>query len=69
MATIHRALVEKCRSRGIDPDINSLDDPCIRDRVRTEWATIKLETGALPEFDDCFENAGRFYRQLPWGSS
>ena len=64
---IHEALVEKSRSRGIAPDINSLDDPEIRDRAGKEWATIELETGALPEFDRCFENVRQFYRQLPWG--
>ena len=66
--TIHATLVEKCHSRGIAPDINSLDNPEIRAGAGGEWATIELETGALPEFDHCFESVRQFYRQLPWGS-
>ena len=65
--SIHEALVEKCQAREIDPDINSLDNPEIRKRAEEEWTTIELETGALPEFDRCFENVRQFYRQLPWG--
>ena len=66
MVSIHRSVVEKCRSRGINPDNNSLDDPEIRDRSGAEWESIALETGALPEFGPCFENVCQFYRSLPW---
>jgi len=60
------ALVGKCRARGIVPAIDSLDDPEIRERASAEWDSIGLETGSLPDFDHCFRNVRRFYRELPW---
>ena len=65
-ADILAAILDKCRSREIEPDIESIEDPEVEERARTRWDTIKLETGALPEFDRCFETVRRFYRELPW---
>lgn len=58
--------IEKCRSREIEPDAQSLEDPEIRKRSRTDWDTMKLEIGALPDFEDCYERVSEFYRALPW---
>ena len=60
---------DKCRARCIEADVHSLDDPEIRARVEGEWEKIALETGVLPEFDQCFEAVRRFYRALPWDES
>ena len=57
---------DKCRARCIEADAHSLDDPEIRARVEGEWEKIALETGTLPEFDQCFAAVRRFYRTLPW---
>ena len=59
-------MLDKCRSRGIEPDASSLDDTAIRHRAADEWGKIKLETGDLPEFAGCFETVQRFYKALPW---
>lgn len=60
---------DKCRARRIEADVHSLDAPGIRARVEGEWGQIALETGALPEFDQCFKAVRRFYRALPWDES
>jgi len=64
--SIHQSIIEKCHSRGINPDHTSLDDPEIRDRAGAEWESIVLETGTLPEFSLCFEKIRQFYKSLPW---
>lgn len=58
--------VEKCRSRGIDPDRASLDDPEVKRRSSAEWETMKLELGKVPNFEDCYARVSEFYRNLPW---
>lgn len=65
-AGILAAVLEKCRSRGIEPGIGSIDDPEVRAMARARWDTIGLEVGILPGFDPCFETVRRFYRELPW---
>jgi len=59
-------LMIKCTSRDINPTPDSIDDPEIRRRAGTDWNTIELETGDLPDFNGCFERVRIFYRKLPW---
>lgn len=66
-AAILEAFMEKCRTREIEPDAHSLEDPEIRKRSETEWDTMELEIGALPDFEDCYGRVSAFYRALPWG--
>lgn len=66
-AAILEAFLEKCRMRKIEPDAHSLEDPEIRKRSETEWDTMELEIGALPDFEDCYGRVSAFYRALPWG--
>ena len=65
-ADILGAILEKCRSRGIEPDIGSIDDPEVERRARARWDTNELEIGVLPDFDLCFGAVRQFYRELPW---
>lgn len=58
--------IEKCRSRNIEPNSQSLDDPEIKERSGKEWNTMKLEVGEVPKFEICYENVSEFYRSLPW---
>jgi len=67
-AGILDALILKCLARDIVPAIDSLDDPGIRERSGAQWDEIRLETGNLPDFDRCFGNVLRFYRELPWAT-
>jgi predicted nucleotidyltransferase component of viral defense system len=56
----------KCRSRRIEPQIESLSDPNVRRRASSEWNSLELELEELPSFDECFEVVDAFYRNLPW---
>ena len=63
---ILNVFVAKCRSRGIEPDQTSLDDPEVRRRSAAEWDTMKLELGAVPIFEDCYARVTEFYKNLSW---
>ena len=63
---ILETFIKKCKSRGFCPASNSIDDPEIKKRSRSEWNTLKQELEEVPDFDSCFERVATFYRQLPW---
>jgi predicted nucleotidyltransferase component of viral defense system len=63
---IHETLIQKCRTRGIEPTPASLDDPEIRVRAEREWETLKLEVSDLAPFDERFACVAGLYRSLPW---
>ena len=65
-AQILDVLIEKCRARRISPTHASLDDPEIKRRSGTDWQTIELELGEVPDFEGCFARVSKFYRDLPW---
>lgn len=56
----------KSHSRDIDPKINSLDDPELKERSKKNWSTMALEIGDLPDFEETYETVRQFYRGLPW---
>lgn len=58
--------VEKCRSRKIEPTIDSLDDEEVRRRSSIDWDTLRLELGQVPDFEGCYTLVRDFYRALPW---
>ncbi len=66
LSKVLKMLVAKCKSRAINPGSDSMDNPEVRRRARADWNTIELETGNLPDFDECFERVRMFYRKLPW---
>ncbi len=59
-------LKEKSRSRGIEPEQDSLSDPEIKRRCKAGWESMRLEIDEIPEFEACFANSVTFYRNLPW---
>ena len=61
------AYLKKSRSRHIEPDRDSLDDPEIKRRSGAQWDTLKLELSNVPDFEMCFTRVRDFYRGLPWG--
>ena len=65
-AQILATLVEKCRTRKIEPDVTSIDDPEIVRRSRADWDTLKLELSDLPPFDERFAIMRELYVSLPW---
>jgi len=65
-AAILATLIDKCRTRGIEPDRDSMDDPEVRRRAEADWKTLALELGDLPPFDERFEMMRGLYLSLPW---
>lgn len=57
---------EKCAARGIVADRSSLEQESIVKRAATDWDTMKLEIGNIPEFNTCFHEVNAFYKNLPW---
>lgn len=65
-AHILTTLIEKCRTRNIDPSITSIDDPEIAKRAEADWNTLRLELSDLPPFEDRFAIVRELYVSLPW---
>jgi predicted nucleotidyltransferase component of viral defense system len=65
-ASILMAILDKCGARGIAPTIESISDPEVIKRARSEWDTLQQEIGDLPDFEECFAKAEALYRLLPW---
>lgn len=65
-AQILETLIEKCRTRGIEPNRDSIDDPEVALRAEKEWETLALELGELPPFAERFKIARELYVSLPW---
>lgn len=59
-------MLKKCHARDIYPDQNSLASEELIRRAKSEWKTIELEVGELPDFDECYQLAKEFYDSLPW---
>ena len=57
----------KARSRQIEPEIASLENPEVRRRAKRDYPTLADEIeGELPDFDESYELILKFYRSLPW---
>jgi len=65
-AEIYSSFLDKGRSRGIVPTIDSLGGPEVVRRARSEWPTLEQEIGDLPDFDECLEKVTALDRALPW---
>ncbi|HMI20094.1 MAG TPA: nucleotidyl transferase AbiEii/AbiGii toxin family protein [Sphingomonas sp.] len=64
-AKILTTLVDKCRSRGIDPNADSLDNPEVSKRAQKEWETLRLELRDLPPFGDQFVKVAALITAFP----
>lgn len=63
---ILETLIEKCRTRGIEANANSIDNPEVRQRAEADWNTLALELGDLPPFEQRFAMMRELYVSLPW---
>ncbi len=64
---ILECLISKSNAREIEPDINSFDDPELKDRAQREYQTLEDEIdGDLPDFEELFQTVYKFYKSLPW---
>ena len=64
---IFECLVDKARSRNIEPAKESIGDPELKERAQHNYHTLADEIeGELPDFDQAFETVSTFYKSLPW---
>lgn len=64
---IKESFLDKCATRGIPPPtVDSISNPDVRARARSEWDTLQQEIGEVPDFDECFSKVEALYRSLPW---
>ena len=64
MDEIKAAFIRKCGTRGIDPDVKSLEDGEVVERSRSEWDTLAAEVQYLPTFDEAYATVAEFYTSL-----
>jgi len=65
---ILQSLREKSKPRGVDVQMESLENPEIRRRSKLDYETLADELeGELPEFDYSYDSVNAFYKSLPWG--
>lgn len=64
---VHGMLVESCRSKGIEPGIDSMRDDAVVRMAREGYLGLKDDVdGELPAFEDAMARVERLYRSLPW---
>jgi hypothetical protein len=64
---ILEALIDKCRSRDIEPTQGSMASPEIYDRSAKDYDTLAIDIeGDLPDFDVAYQVVRQFYESLPW---
>ena len=66
LAEILGSFRDKCAARNIAPTIDSVSNPDVKERARSEWDTLHQEIGKVPDFDECFVKVETLYRALPW---
>ena len=63
---IYDTLIEKCATRDIHPNQQSLKDEEVVRRAEADWNTLRLEVADLPSFSDRFDLVADLYASLPW---
>ncbi|MBK6867123.1 MAG: nucleotidyl transferase AbiEii/AbiGii toxin family protein [Burkholderiales bacterium] len=67
LALIHEMLVMSCRSKGIEPTVDSMDDEAVVKMAREGYADLQADVdGDLPSFEDAMIRVTAFYDSLPW---
>lgn len=62
-----KALIDKCKERGITPTRDSMASDGLYRRAQAEYANLEAEVeGLLPDFDASFRRVRQFYEDLPW---
>jgi len=64
---IHKSVVIKSESRGIDANFRSLENPSLRERARKGYEDLDVEVPFQElDFDKQYDVVVEFYRSLPW---
>lgn len=68
-ASLHECIVASSRSREIEPHVNSMSNPEVRDRAAKGYQELQAEIdGPLPDFDKTYAAVQAFYEGLPWST-
>jgi predicted nucleotidyltransferase component of viral defense system len=66
-SSLYEYIVASCRSREIEPHLNSMSDPEVRDRAAKGYQDLQAEIdGPLPDFAETYAAVQAFYEGLPW---
>lgn len=67
LAKLHEILVASCKSKGIDPDVNSMESEEVVSMARKGYQELAADVdGELPSFDEAMSKVIALYRSLPW---
>ncbi len=67
LAKIHEILVASCGSKGIVPNIHSMESKEVVSMARTGYQELATDVnGELPSFDDAMGRVVALYRSMPW---
>lgn len=67
LSKIHEILVASCNSKGITPEIRSMESEEVISMARTGYQELAADVdGELPSFDQAMERVANLYRSLPW---
>jgi len=67
LAKVHEILVVSCGSKGIVPDIDSMDADAVVSMARTGYQDLASDVDdVLPSFDEAMNRVVTLYRALPW---
>lgn len=63
---ILQSLLAKAAAREINPSMDSILDPSIRERSKKSYENLDVMIGDKPDFDLAFQCVVDFYQSLPW---
>lgn len=64
---VHMMLVNSCRSKGIEPTAESMDDHLVVKMAREGYTDLQADVdGELPLFEVAMERVSSLYLALPW---
>lgn len=67
LSKIFEMLVGSCKSKGIEPNVDSLMDDTVQTMARVGYADLQADVASeLPDFDVAMARVDAFYRSLPW---
>ncbi|WP_198085840.1 nucleotidyl transferase AbiEii/AbiGii toxin family protein [Variovorax sp. E3] len=67
LAKIHEILVASCGSKGIVPDVSSMDSDEVVSMARAGYQDLAADVdGDLPPFDEAMGRVAGLYDSLPW---
>ncbi len=67
LAKVHQILLASCKSKGIVPDLHSMDSDAVVSMARQGYDELAADVvDELPTFNDAMGRVAALYRSLPW---